>query len=217
MSRASARDRARPEPPRQLRRSARRFLAPAFQRRTSAPGWCRGWSATPSARCSAWRCSRCCPKRSRRCRQHAVFGTLLAGILDLLRAREAGAAAPLPHRRVPRARRHGAAGARRRRVPQFHRRRDHLHRGADVGAARHQHGDRRRGARDSAGGRRRRHPARGRLQPQPRAAAERRLRARRASLGALRRVRRGRSRARTSGRTSSRSRRRACSTSRCRI
>ena len=63
MSRACSRDRARPEPPRQLRRSARRLVARPLPRRTSAPGWCRGWSATPSARCSAWRCSRCCPKR----------------------------------------------------------------------------------------------------------------------------------------------------------
>ena len=44
-------------------------------------GWCRGWSATPSARCSAWRCSRCCRKRSTTLSPQAVFGTLLAGIL----------------------------------------------------------------------------------------------------------------------------------------
>ena len=46
-----------------------------------ARGWCRGWSATPSARCSASRCSRCCPKRSRARRRQRVFGTLLGGIL----------------------------------------------------------------------------------------------------------------------------------------
>ena len=216
MSRASARDRARPEPPRQLRRPARRLVAAPLHRRASARGWCRGWSATRSARCSASRCSRCCPKRSTLLAPQAVFGTLLAGILVVLRAREAGAAAPLPHRRMPGARRDRAAGDHRRRLPQLHRRRDHLHGGADVGAARHQHGDRRRGARDSAGGRRRRDPARRRLQPRPRAAAERRRRARRASSARSSRSAPSRSFP-ASGRTCSRSRRRACSTSRCRI
>ena len=51
------------------------------------------------------------PARSaRRCSPpQAVFGTLLAGILVFFVAREAGAAPPLPHRRVPGARRDRAA------------------------------------------------------------------------------------------------------------
>ena len=57
-----ARDRARPEPSRQLRRPARRLFAAARSPTTSARGWCRGWSATRSARCSASRCSTLLPE-----------------------------------------------------------------------------------------------------------------------------------------------------------
>src|SRR5262249_47639521 len=52
----------------------------------------------------------------------------------------------------------------------------HLHRRRHVPAARHQHGHRRGGARDPAGGRRRRGAARRGLQPRPGAAPERRHR-----------------------------------------
>src|SRR4051794_454477 len=92
---------------------------------------------------------------------------------DLLRPRKAGAAPPLTHRRLSRPRRRCAARLHRRRVPQFPRRRHHLHGGAHLGPAWHQHGDRRGRARDSAGGRRRRGPARRRLQPGKSAAPER--------------------------------------------
>ena len=103
----------------------------------------------------------------------------------VLPARKAGAAAPLPHRRVPRARRRRTARDHRRRLSQFHRRRDHLHGGPDVGAARRQHRDRRRRARNSAGSRRRRHPARRRLQPAAGAAPESRRRRLSGLAGAL--------------------------------
>ena len=105
----------------------------------------------------------------------AVFATLLGGNPRLLRARKAGPDSSLPHRRVPGPRGDGGAGDHRRRLSQFHRWRDYLHGRAGVGAARHQHGDRRRGPRDSAGSRRRRDSARRRIQPPPRAPAQSRV------------------------------------------
>ena len=98
-------------------------------------------------------------------RPSTVFGTLLAGILTffvlekLVLLRHCHTDECQVHAR------HRAARAHRRRVPQLHRRRHHLHGRADVGAARHQHGHRRGRARNPAGSRRRRDSARRRLQP----------------------------------------------------
>ena len=177
MSRAFARDRARPEPSRQLRRSARRLLAAARSTIASATAlvpWLVSYAvgallgvALLALLPEALDAARAAGGLRHPARRHP----------GLLRAREAGAAAPLPHRRMPGPRRHRAAGDHRRRLSQFHRRRDHLHGGADVGAARHQHRDRRRGARDSAGGRRRRRfCSRAGYSRATRAAAERRVR-----------------------------------------
>ena len=77
----------------------------------------------------------------------------------VLRPREAGALAALPHPRLRGARRQRLSGADRRRVSQLRRRRGDRRGGHDVGAARHQHRDRGRGPRNSAGGRRLRDPA----------------------------------------------------------
>ena len=111
-----ARDRARPEPSRQLRRPARRRRRWCCSPRACGRAWCRGWSATRSARCSASRCWHCCRRRSTLLAPPAVFGTLLAGILHVLHARKARAAPPLPHRRMRGPRRHRAAAVHRRRV-----------------------------------------------------------------------------------------------------
>ena len=104
MSRASPRDRARPQPAWQLRRPARRLVPAALQRCGARRGSCRGWSATPSARCSASRSSRCCP---RRCRSAPDAGLRHAARRHsrVFRPREAGPAAALPHGRLPGARR----------------------------------------------------------------------------------------------------------------
>jgi hypothetical protein len=50
--------------------------------RQSATGSCRGWSATPSARCSALPCSSCCRRRCARWMHERVLFTLLVGILS---------------------------------------------------------------------------------------------------------------------------------------
>ena len=105
MSRASARDRPGTEPSRQLRRSARRLVASPLHRHRADParavaGQLRGRRA--ARRRAARAAARGARRRSRRT---PVFGTLLAGILVVLRPREARAAAALPHRRVPGARR----------------------------------------------------------------------------------------------------------------
>ena len=161
MSRACARDRARPEPPRQLRRPARSPRRSSRFHRTSARD-CVPWLVSYAVgallgvallRHSARGADAC--SRRRRSSGRCSPGILLFFALEKL--------VLLRHchtRRMRGARRDGAAALHRRRLPQLHRRRDHLLGGDDVGAARHQHRDRGRRARDSAGGRRRRHPAR---------------------------------------------------------
>ena len=83
---------------------------------------------------------------------------------DLLHPREAGAVAALSrHARVRGAQQRRQPRHRRRRVPHVRRRRHHRRRHAHLALARRDHGTRRRGPRDSAGTRRRRHPAQGRV------------------------------------------------------
>ena len=73
--------RARAEPGGRPGRAPGRLRRSPHQRFRLAPGWCRGWSATPSARCSACRCSRSCRRRSHSCRRHASSARSLIGIL----------------------------------------------------------------------------------------------------------------------------------------
>ena len=105
MSRASARDRARPEPPRQLRRSARRLLARCCftdRVRTRLVPWLVSYAvgallgvALLALLPEALDAARAAGGVRHAARRHPA----------VLRAREAGAAAPLPHRRVRGARR----------------------------------------------------------------------------------------------------------------
>ena len=131
------------------------------------------------------------PKALEQLPPREVFPTLLLRHPAVLRPRKAGALAPLPHARLRGARRHRAAGGRRRRLPQLRGRRGHRRRGHDVGAARHQHRRGRDRARDPAGGRRLRHPAPRRLLARQGADAQRPLGARqhRGRAGGLPRLR----------------------------
>ena len=142
-----------------------------------------------------------------------VLGTLLGGHSPVLRAREAGAVAPLPHARLRGARRLGGPGARRRRVPQLRGRRRDRRGGDDVGAARRQHGRGGGRARDPAGTGRLRHPAALGLFAAPRHAAQRAVGRGQRGRAPWRRYRPSTS-CRGCCRTSSRSPRPASSTSR---
>ena len=176
MSRASSRDRARAEPSRQLRRSARRLLARCSSptdvrtRLRALAGQLRGRRAARrgAARAAARSARRC--SRRRRCSARCSPASSSSSCSRSWCC--CATATPTSARCTARRRRCVIIG------DAFHNFID----GAiicaavhDLGAARHQHRDRRRRARDPAGGRRRRHPARRRLQPRPRAAAERRL------------------------------------------